>query len=235
MAKGMVLDIETRIDAAAVRSSRRRTRPSGMPTGLQTIAAAAMLEFEVDGHGLCSGFTLNAVERAGIGEPALVTSVERRLGTLADADGTLVTFNGAHDLGILRLAAARLHRFERAASAHWIRDRADRHDDVMLEFSAGGRQTWPRLDDLAASFGILSGREMVMLTDAPTAARMKCELDVVVTMMLYLHILSERHRSMAPLLHGVTGLAEVMEDRMRTAPHFQAALRAELFTAACRR
>ncbi len=233
--KGMVLDIETRIDRAALASSRRKVAPREMPTGLQTIAAAAMLEFTVDADGICDDFALTSVDRMSSGEPALVAAVEGRLAELADQGGALVTFNGAHDLGIMRLSAARLHRFEHAASSRWLNDGPGRHEDVMLEFSAGGRQSWPRLDDLAASFGITSMREVVLVTGSTGVERMKCELDVVVTMMLYLHVLAERTRSKAPLLRGTVGLMHMMEDRLADAPHFRTALRGNVFAAAGRR
>ncbi|HEX4694455.1 hypothetical protein [Sphingomonas sp.] len=227
----MVLDIETRIDAGALRATRRTSAPKGMPSGLQGIAAAALLEFTMDDRGVCDDFRLTAADRAGGGERAIVAMAERKLAGLAADDGTLVTFNGSHDLGILRLAAVRQRQFDHAAAAGWLRDGGDRHDDLMLELESGPR-AWPRLDDIAAKLGIVSNSEFFLGDVATSAERMKCELDVVVTLALYMHIMSERMKSVDPLLHGMTRLAGFVSDRLPKAPHFQAAMRAPAFVAA---
>lgn len=234
MVRGMVLDIETRIDAGALRNTRRVVAPKGMPSGLQGIAAAAMLEFTVDEEGICDDFALTSMDRTATAERSIVALIERKLAALADDDGTLVTFNGAHDLGIVRLGAVRHHQFAYASASRWIRDRAYRHEDLMLELESGPH-AWPRLDDLAAKFGIISNREVVMGKVVASAERMKCELDVVVTLALYMHILSERKRSPDPLQVGMTGLAAFISGRLAKAPHLQAAMRAPVFAAVAAR
>lgn len=228
--RGMVLDIETRIDVGALQASRRTSPPKGMPPGLQRIAAAAFLDFTIDDDGVCADFELAGRDSASGGELAIVALAERKLASLAEDGGTLVTFNGAHDLGILRMAAIRRRQFAHAAAAGWLRAGGGRHDDLMLELESGQR-VWPRLDDIAAKLGIVSNCEYT-LDVGKSAERMKCELDVVVTLALYMHLLSERLRSVHPLAKGMAGLTEFVMGRLSRAPHLQAAIRAPSFVAA---
>lgn len=228
MVVGMVLDIETRLGSGALRATRRVAAPRGMPPGLQNVAAVAMLDFAMDEKGVCDGLTLTSIDRTRGGERTIVGTVERRLGELADSGGTLITFNGSHDLGILRLAAARHRLFDRVASMRWLRGIGLLHEDLMLEYESSHR-SWPRLDDLAASFGLTTGREVLPQESALSTERMKCELDVIFTMALYLHLVSERQGSGEPLRHGVLQLRALMASRMRRAPHFHVAMGAPAF------
>ena len=59
---------------------------------------------------------------------------------------------------------------------------------------------------------------------------MKCELDVVSTMAVHLHVLAERHGSREPLAHGVRELDRLIHDRLAFSPHLAAVQRGALLS-----
>ncbi|RYY26137.1 MAG: hypothetical protein EOP62_11710 [Sphingomonadales bacterium] len=226
--RGLVLDVETRIDRRTLQVSGRRGTPRGMPTGLQVIVAAAMLTFELHPDGACGGFVLRSADCAGSGERTLIRLLDRELARLHDTDGVLVTFNGGHDLSMVRLATLRHREFATGGAARWIAD-GSRHEDLMLRLSGepGGR--WASLADLSAALGLHAPGEVMLGAPVTTLEVAKCELDVVATMALYMHLLSERRGNDEALRTGIPGLAAMVAGRLDRSPHLGSALAGRLF------
>lgn len=225
--RGLVLDVETRIDRRSLQVSGRRATPRGMPTGLQVIVAAAMLTFDLHADGSCGGYELRSSECAGSGERTLVRLLDRELARLHDEGGTLVTFNGGHDLSMVRLAMLRHRAFATDGAARWIAD-GSRHEDLMLRL-AGEQGRWASLADLSAALGLHAPGEVVLGAPVTTLEVAKCELDVVATMALHMHLLSERQGADTALRTGIPALAAMVEARLDRSPHLRSALAGRLF------
>lgn len=226
--RGLVLDVETRIDRRALKVSGRRAAPRGMPTGLQVIVAAAMLTFELGTDGACGGFVLRSADCAGSGERTLIRLLDRELARLHDTGGTLVTFNGGHDLSMVRLATLRHREFATAGAARWIEDDAH-HEDLMMRLSGEPAGRWASLADLSAALGLHAPGEVMLGAPVTTLEMAKCELDVVATMALYMHLLSERHGDDHALRTGIPELAAMIARRLDRSPHLGSALASRLF------
>ncbi|MES2096790.1 MAG: hypothetical protein V4459_08505 [Pseudomonadota bacterium] len=227
--RGLVLDVETRIDRRALRASGRHASPRGMPTGLQVIVAAAMLSFEIGADGICRSFALRSADCAGSGERTLIRLLDRELARLHEHDGALVTFNGSHDLSMVRLATLRHREFASSGAARWIADGQGRHDDLMLQLSGDQASRWASLADLSAALGLHAPGEVVLGAPVTTLEVAKCEFDVVVTMALYMHVLAERQGSDEALRLGIPALAAMVAERLDRSPHLRSALEGRLF------
>lgn len=219
--RGLVLHVEPDHSAATLyaRPGRERAR--------QPIAAAAMLEFDLDQSGLSSNVVLHSVDERIAGEFALVRSVERRLAELDRAGGRLVTCGGQNDLTMIRMGVFRHRDFALAGALTWLRDEKDAHDDVLeminLPTAAGAQ---------VAEFmaGVCGARPAPDESAGPRRReRAKAEFDAVQTLTAYFFLLAERERSLRPLACGVAAIAEMICGRMETAPHLAAILNSDLF------
>lgn len=230
MTPGLVLDVETRMDPMALAASGRRSVPRDLPAPLQFVTALAMLSYSRDDTGRVSDFRLTGLQ-AGAGDEASVVAVaERELARLHAQDGELVTFNGAHDLGVLRFASLR-HRSLGGGALRWIDDPGGRHRDAMLDLGRDGR--WPRLADVAAGLGFGSGshatRERKLALE-----RNKAELDVVRTMLVHIHLEAERSGDPRLLASGALALGRFVAGRAGTHPHLADLLKSPFYAAASR-
>ena len=229
--RGLVLDVETRIDRRALQASGRNSHPRGMPTALQVIVAAATLSFDVDADGICRSLDLRSADCVRAGEGALCRLLDRELARVHGGGGVLVTFNDGHDLSMVRLATLRHRHFQSAGAASWIHDVQERHEDLMLDLSGAVGARWTSLADLSAALGIHAPGEVSLGKPVIGVEHAKCETDVIATMALYLHVLSERHRSERPLREGIPALADLIDKRLERSPNLRTALCGRLFQA----
>lgn len=193
----------------------------------QPIAAAAMIEFELSPTGLCSGLTLQSIDKRMAGEFALILSVQRKLSDLDLKGGRLVTFGGAQDLSMIRLGAFRHRHFLLGGAAAWLVDTKDAHDDVF-EMMDPGRKAGPEVADFLAS--ICGRRPAAEQAAGPRRReRVAAEFEAVRTLTAYLYLLSEQQRAIGPLAVGVAAIADMLLARSRTLPHLMPILDTELF------
>jgi hypothetical protein len=215
---GMVLDVETRTDDALLRASGRAGAPRGIPRGLQGISAGAILSFEIDSAGVCGNYALSSADAETGGERRVVRFLQNELTRLHRQGGSLITFNGGHDLSAIRVAALRLREFGNAGATEWLRRPAERHFDLMHAL-ADEPSLRPRLSDLAVALGLLCSSEAVVGKLRVSRERAKCEVDVVLTMGLHLHLLAEGRTDQGTFRGSAAGLLEVAERLAVDRPH----------------
>jgi hypothetical protein len=196
-----------------------------MPAPLQRVTAVATLVFDRDQEGRFGGFSLNSFEgdEADVGEHAGAA-----LADTANLGGDLITYNGAHDLNVLRFAALRSQRLQGGGASDWLGPHASRHLDLMREVARDGRL--PRLADVAAGLGFAP----VWRTGAASAEHMvgrrKAEMDVLLTGLLYFHIQAERRNDRRVLGWALIDLGRYLARRAMAEPHLSAVLDAPIFS-----
>jgi hypothetical protein len=215
---GMVLDVETRTDDALLRASGRAGAPRGIPRGLQGITAGAILSFEMDAAGICRNYALSSTSVETGGETRVVRFLQNELTRLHRQGGRLITFNGGHDLSAVRIAALRLREFGNAGATEWLRRPAGRHFDLMHAL-AEEPSLRPRLSDLAVALGLFSPSDASVGKLRVSRERAKCEVDVMLTMGLHLHLLAEGRADQGTFRRSAAGLLEVAERLAVDRPH----------------
>ncbi len=213
-----VLDVETRLSDDAVLRVPRDRRPTIERVALQEVHAAATLVFEQDGEGVFSGFALECEELSEGGEAALLVGLAGRVDCEHARGSTLVTFNGGHDLSVLRRRAGRHWLFDRFGCGRW-REAGEGHLDLMLANRYGGGR-FASLVDVCAGFGFDGWPPAPLLKrHGPPSGGDKCVLDVVATAVLLFHELSYRDGSPMPLARGWSALATALRPGLADRPH----------------
>lgn len=225
MTQSIILDVETRIDRSSLATSGRSTAPRDMPAPLQVVTAVALLSFDLDPSGVFSGFRIDSLEA---GERNVAALAERELAAVHADGGDLVTYNGVHDLGVLRFALLRARLLGGGGAARWVSNDDGRHRDLMLEVSAGGR--WPRLADVAAGLRFAP----VRLLGGPLDGVGKAELDVALTMLLHIHLVGERLGDPSVLMRGALAFGRFLASAAPKRPHLAAILESPLYANASR-
>lgn len=225
MTRCLVLDVETRIDRMALAASGRTKAPRDMPPPLQVVTAVAMLRFDLDEDARFSGFGLDA--EAGR-ERDVVALVRRGLSELGG--GKLVTYNGAHDLNVLRFAFLRCRAISHGGVTPWLAESGGRHRDLMPEIARDGR--WPRLTDVAAGLGFAPASRLDVGHLPDVSGRAKAEADVALTLLLLIHLEAERRGDPAVLNRGALAFGRYLAGLAMRKPHLSAILDSHLFSAA---
>jgi hypothetical protein len=231
MARGIVLDVETRVDRLLLAASGRSSTPRDMPAPLLSITAAATLAFE---EVECAGVRDMRLEgecATAQSEPAMLLRLERALARTWSEGGVLVTFNGMHDLSVLRLALLRHRMLGFGGVARWLETPGDRHLDVMRMVARGDR--WPRLADVAAALGF-AAQESGRSGERISRERRKAELDVVQTLLLHVHLRAERSGDARALATGIRSIGSHLARQLDRSPHLEALLRAPVFSSRLR-
>ncbi|HEY0027362.1 MAG TPA: hypothetical protein VGC35_05790 [Allosphingosinicella sp.] len=209
----LVLDLETRPDPQAVAIAPRGREMSRAT--LHHIIAYSSLSAVENPDGEWTGFMLrSAVE---LGEFDLLMEIDASLDTLAEAAGTLVTYNGvSHDLAVLR----------RRAAAHWMfglpglsRLHTIAHEDLFRAHMRGRRDGMPSLRDACAGYGIPTDHTLVSRCGGAAAAVRKSQVDCVATFLLTLYELAIQRGDDAPLVAGWSALVEYLAHPTVEAPH----------------
>lgn len=230
MSRSAVIDIETRLNRRSLAASGRSAAPRDIPAPLQDVTAVAVLEFTRDVSGALSIIRLASQEGVDGGEAALAAAVDHDLARIYAGGGELITYNGTHDLSVLRLAVMRARRFGSAGASSWITD-GERHRDLMHELAAGGRS--PRLLDAAAGLGFAP--PCVCLTAREVGGEMfKAELDAVLTLLLHIHLEAQRRGRDATFVQDVLAVGRHIASRGPKASHLRGLLDAPLFASANR-
>lgn len=210
-----VLDVETSISEMAASLAAPGRQPGIARAALHELVGGSVLTFERDVDGRFGSFSHLRVGEAGEEEVAMLRALDAALRPVHDAGGSLVTFNGAHDMSVLRRRVGRHWLFELLALPDWPSEPAGRHVDLMRldRGSAGGR--WPSLVDAAAGFGFsaVCPRPTARSATVSMAVR-KAEVDVAATTLLLFHHLAFEERSLGPLAQGWAALSEwIVRDR----------------------
>lgn len=225
----LVLDIETKIDRVALGASGRTSAPTNMPPPLQVVTATAMLEFNRDDHGIVSDFRLTSCQVDPSGESGPLVSTEQTLARLHTRKGELITFNGQHDLSILRFALLRARILGGCGVRNWMGATAEAHRDLMHEVA--GRSRWSRLDDVAAGLGFAGPTFLGRKCEAGVA-RAKAERDVVLTALLCLHLDAERQGDVARFAQNLLVIGRFLGSRALSVPHLGNLLLSPLYASA---
>jgi hypothetical protein len=209
----LVLDLETRPDPHATAIAPRGREMSRV--ALHRIAAYSSLSAREGADGAWGGFALRSMVDAD--EFDLLMDIDAQLAALADAGGTLVTYNGvSHDAAVLR----------RRAAAHWMfglpgLGRLDdvSHRDLLREHMRGRRDGMPSLRDACAGYGIPTDHQLVERMGGPAASVRKSQVDCVSTFLLTLYELAIARGDEAPLVAGWIALADHLAQPGLRAPH----------------
>lgn len=209
----LVIDLETRPDPHATSIAPRGREMSRV--ALHHVVAYSTLAATEAADGTWTGIALRS--SADTDEFDLLMGIDAALADLADAGGTLVTYNGvSHDAAVLR----------RRAAAHWMfglpglgRLDALTHRDLMREQTKGRRDGMPSLRDACAGYGIPTDHQIVARIGGPPATVRKSQVDCVATFLLTLYELAISRGDEAPLVAGWTALAEHLAQPGISAPH----------------
>ena len=234
-----VLDIETRLSNDAAQRVGRSPQPSVQRVALQEVQAVATLVFDRAADGCFDGFELACAELGMSGEAGLLMDVATRVDAEHDSGATLVTFNGSHDISVLRRRAGRHWLFDRFQCSQWRRPGTERHLD-MMQLNGYGGSRYPNLIDACAGFAFDAWppSPVLKMHGAPSGGD-KCVLDVVATAMLLFFELSFREGSPMPVAQGWSGLSAglraLLPDRPHIAPiiNHPAATEAAALTSLC--
>lgn len=223
MTRCLALDVEVRLDRLALAASGRSSAPRDMPAPLQVLTGAATLSFDRDAAGLSSGFRMDSIEGA---EAGIAAFVERELALLHADGGELLTYNGGHDLAVLRFALLRARLLGGGGVSRWLEAESTRHRDLMLDVARGGRS--PRLADAAAGLGFAPATLHRTVGEAGGAS-VKAETDVAMTALLAIHLDVERNGDTSTLARSLLGFGRFLGRRALTNPHIQDLLGSRLF------
>lgn len=203
-----VLDVETAVSESAASLAAAGERPGVARVALHELVAGAVLLFERTSTGGFGGIRLVNAGAEGEDEPGMLTALHRVLDEAHASGAHLVTWNGVHDLTILRRRAGRHWLFDRLCYDEWPAEGGGRHLDLMRldVLSAGGR--WPSLLDAAAGFGVNGVCPRMGRTSAVLSPQVrKAEVDVVTTAIMLFHHLAMEERAVDPLAQGWAALS----------------------------
>lgn len=221
-ARGLVLDIESALDRAALAQTGRSGPAAFSRRWLHRVVAVSTLSFTLDraagsfdDFGLETVLALDPAE-----EPELLTAVDSRLDALGP-DGVLVTFNGhMHDLPVLVHRHLRHWMFAPSPLASFLGHGAIRHHDLMRQLGADDGARWPALLDVCAAFGIpCDGRVRSASASAHNPFLVKSQTDVAATFVLHCVCAAESAGSLEPLVRGWTALGDYVLAHFPRSPH----------------
>lgn len=215
-----VLDIETIPDRyARTLAGRRGAIPGESP--LHEVRTISMLRFIAGSDGALRSFDLVSWHANDYAEPDMLAMADETLAGVLSDDGVLATFNGIRfDLPTLRLRQLRWRQCVGTSIRTFARGAGD-HMDVMRELASGGMR-FPTLADACAAVGF-SIRGMTPIGTEPGVPYEveKCELDVLGTTVLMLHLLAERRASVEPLVRGLPTLGDYVRQVAVRRPHLE--------------
>lgn len=191
-----VLDVESVPDGDALSQGRRHAGGGHGRPALHRLVAAGVLACTETDRGFAD-LQLRVFAHPACSEVELIGCVDLMLPDPADERSMLVTWNGGHDLRLLRHRACSNWLFGLDALPAWCGAPAGRHRDLMKEVAfADPRGRWA-LADVCAGLGFairngLSGQPVLTLhaRGRHDAVAEHCMLDVVGTFMVYAY-----HRS----------------------------------------
>ena len=216
----MVLDVETSFCAMAVGLADAAPRPDFRRAALQSLVGASMLSFRME-DGAFSDWKLVSLE-ADLDEAEMIRSIGTRLSELHQTGGRLITFNGSHDLSVLRRRANRHWLFGKIAADAWLDHPTDAHLDMMLLDPATRAGRFPSLVDAAAGYGFdarCTAPEKISAVTVRTTR--KSQVDCVATTLLFFHRLADLGGTVEPLARGWLSLAEFLAGSRPPSDHLR--------------
>lgn len=185
-----VLDVETVPCADALALATRRSRGGHGRVALHRLISVCALTGRCEGERFID-VALRVFAYPDHSEQDMIGFVDLLLPEPGDPGATLVSYNGAHDLAVLRHRACAIWMFDVPGIAAWSNGDAGRHIDLMKAHGSPGRNAWS-LADTCAGLGFAirkgaSGRSVRNLhaEGRHTAVREHNMLDVVGTFLLF--------------------------------------------------
>lgn len=191
-----VLDVESVPDGDALSQAPRHSAGGHGRPALHRIVAATVLVCREDGDGFAD-LDIRTFAHPELDEVSIVGCVDLLLPDPAEAGSRLVTWNGLHDLRLLRQRACSHWMFQLAALPGWCGGGSGRHVDVMDLYACDDARGRWRLADVCAGLGFaihagLPGRTVALLNarGRHDAVAERNRMDVVGTFLAYAY-----HRS----------------------------------------
>lgn len=212
-----VLDIETAVSVEAAALAAAGERPNVGRAALHEFVAGSVLSFGRAASGEFGDVRQFAVGADGECEVDMLRRLDVDLVREHARGSVLVTFNGAHDLGLLRRRAARHWLFSGMDFERWPLGGGEGHLDLMRLDPIAESGRWPNLLDALAGYGI--GAVCPRLTGSSRTVSpqvRKAEVDTFATALLLFHHLAMREKSIAPVVHGWAALSQWLA---RARPH----------------
>ncbi|QXQ07297.1 hypothetical protein KX816_04500 [Sphingosinicellaceae bacterium] len=222
-----VLDVESVPDGDALSQAPRHSAGGHARPALHRIVSATVLVCDEHPNGFAD-VDLRTFAHPELDETSILGCVDLLLPDPAEGSSRLVTWNGGHDLRLLRQRACSNWMFGVRALAGWCGGAAGSHVDVMERFACGDRRAAWRLADACAGLGFavrngLSARPVLTLHSRGRhdAVAEHNRLDVVGTFLAYAY-----HRSFETGDDGFaatawTGIADVLEGVAGVDPNVQ--------------
>ena len=186
-----VLDIESVPDRDALAQAPRHSNAGHGRPALHRIVCASVLVCE-EGQAGFGPIDLRTFAHPEMDEGAIIGFVDLLLPDPAEPSSRLVTWNGGHDLRVMRHRACSSWMFGLRSLAGWCLDAAGEHVDVMERVACGGRRANWALADVCAGLGFairggLAGRPVLTLHSRGRhdAVAEHNRLDVVGTFLAY--------------------------------------------------
>jgi hypothetical protein len=205
----LVLDIESATDPYALALSGRRGRVAETSAALHLVTDVSMLAATERRDGSWDDISIFTVSGGQDDEPALLRKVDSALQSLRASKGTLVTYNGAHDLTILNRRCARHLIFDMTGISFASEGK---HFDPMTMRAGPKNERWAKLKDVAAGLGVptthqLHGRGM----SSTTGGVAKSQTDVAMTFIVMLYELAMLRRDAGPVMQGWRALGSYID------------------------
>jgi hypothetical protein len=218
-----VLDIETSIDTEAIKLLAERRRGSENASALRQVVSASILSameddgnWEVTAIDTMSTISIDHEQPSSTQEEDVLAFVDQQLADLEAAGGVLVTYNGvAHDLPILCRRAARHRLFE----AQGLLSPTLKHLD-LLHARLMPNESWPKLKELAASFGIPVAARLPRNAQV-SAQQAKAEVDVCATFLVLVCELSLARQKPDAFYLGWRALGRYIREAGKRGEHLQ--------------
>jgi len=191
-----VLDVESVPDADALAQAPRHSNGGHARPALHRLVAASVLLCDEGPRGF-SALDLRTFAHPDVDELGIIGFVDLLLPDPGLATSRLVTWNGGHDLRLLRHRACSRWMFGARGIAGWSGDPVGRHVDVMEEVAGGDRRGRWALADFCAGLGFairagVPGRPVLTLYSSGRhdAVAEHNRLDVIGTFLAYAYVRS---------------------------------------------
>ena len=220
------LDVESVPCPDAVCQTNRHARGGHGRTALHRLVATTILT-AIEGRRGFSGVEIRTFAHPRHAETDMLGYVDLLLPDPADVTSKLVTYNGGHDLRLLRHRACALWMFDLPSLSGWCGDASGRMVDLMAEPLGERLDPWS-LPDVCAALGLpirrgLSGRTVARLhaEGHHGAVAEHNRLDVIGTFIAYAHRRSFEEGDDAFAATAWAGVGNAMEGVASCDPNVQ--------------